>query len=226
MFFEGAPRLALSDASVVPVRKNSSNNVVVEAYPALVARALVGVGSYKSVENAGAQEVAFRLRQKMVDRLTSGIQVTLPEQVATACINDPDGDSIDAIFAAIQTAWAWRRRDVDFGIPDNCDLCEGWIVDPLTQPSLNSSITRVRPVLQRLFQSDPTGASWLPNLLGLSPGDFSDRVKSAPGLLVQSNLKTRTYTDRLVGEIELESCFEYSAPPSDRFPEMAPDESA
>ena len=40
----------------------------------------------------------------------------------------------------------------------------GQIVDPVTRPSVNSSIPRVRPVFRQLLEKDPTGASWLSHL--------------------------------------------------------------
>ena len=84
------------------------------------------------------------------------------------CIDDADGDSLDAVLAAVQAAWSWVRRDEDYGVPQDCDRVEGWIVDPVTQPSVNSSITRVRPVFRQLLRKDPTGASWLSQVLQLS----------------------------------------------------------
>ena len=28
------------------------------------------------------------------------------------------------------TGWAWLQREKNFGIPNDCDAAEGWIVDP------------------------------------------------------------------------------------------------
>ena len=69
MFYEGAPRLLRSGASIVPVRPNSDSRVVVEAYPALVARALCGSAAYKPAEDE-QQDAARDTRQRMVTVLS------------------------------------------------------------------------------------------------------------------------------------------------------------
>src|SRR5207249_11801038 len=95
------------------------------------------------------------------------ISVDLTDSLGRVCIDDAEGDSLDAVLAAVQAAWAWLRREDGYGVPEDCDLAEGWIVDPVTQPSVNSSITRVRPVFQQLLGKDPTGASWMRQILRL-----------------------------------------------------------
>jgi hypothetical protein len=56
MFFEGATRLLKSDVSILPCRPTDDSRIVVEGYPALVARKLIGKRSYKSDER-GKQTV-------------------------------------------------------------------------------------------------------------------------------------------------------------------------
>ena len=48
MFYEGAPRLLRSGASVIPCRPNGSSRVAVEAYPGVLARRWIQRRSYKS----------------------------------------------------------------------------------------------------------------------------------------------------------------------------------
>jgi hypothetical protein len=45
-------------------------------------------------------------------------------------IDDPMGDTLDALLCAIQAAWAYTQREHGYGIPATCDPLEGWIVDP------------------------------------------------------------------------------------------------
>ena len=54
----------------------------------------------------------------------------------------------------------------------------------------NSSLTRVRPFFRALLDRDPSGASWLPELLGCGPqrGSLSDELKGAPGDLLLSGV--------------------------------------
>jgi hypothetical protein len=42
----------------------------------------------------------------------------------------PSGDRLDALFCAIQTAWAWTMRSERYGVPEHLDPLEGWIADP------------------------------------------------------------------------------------------------
>lgn len=137
MFYEGAPRLVRSAVSVPPCRPRDDGRVAIESYPALVARHLVGKRPYKgSSANAQARRDG---RRKIVERLGTGelerryeIRVDAPARLREAAIGDDKGDLVDAVLAAVQAAWAWRRRDSGFGIPEGADRCEGWIVDPAT----------------------------------------------------------------------------------------------
>jgi hypothetical protein len=113
MFYEGAQRLLRSASCVLPVRPTTDNRVVVEAYPALVARSLVGRDQYKPAEQGDVQTLARAVRERMVQRLSAGslsrkyqMQVDLPESVSRLCIDDAEGDSIDSVLAAIQAAWS------------------------------------------------------------------------------------------------------------------------
>ena len=57
-------------------------------------------------------------------------------------VDDPTGDSLDALLCAVQAAWAWRNRGQLFGgPPPGIDPREGWIADP--------------------GALDPTGEHWL-----------------------------------------------------------------
>ncbi|MEZ5293426.1 MAG: DUF429 domain-containing protein [Vicinamibacterales bacterium] len=224
MFFEGAPRLLQSTASIVPVRPTASDQVVVEAYPALVARALDDRQKYKDAEAGGAGTESARVRAYMVESMRRrllgryGITVELAEDCRRACIEDASGDSIDAVFAAVQAAWAWTNRETGLGVPEDCDRGEGWIVDPITQPSRNSSITRVRPVFRQLLAADPTGAAWLPKVLRLlDPGPVAASMAADPGRLGPQWVQRRPYKDPVLGKIELEACFEYPVLPGRAF---------
>ena len=136
MFFEGAPRLARSGASVPPFVKRSSEKIIVEAYPGLIARRAIGRRSYKtddkrsqSAEHAGAR---CSIAKWLEGRCASiyGMSVELSHEIAGRAINDPSGDMLDSALCAVQAAWAFSMRDNGYGIPPGVDLLEGWIVDP------------------------------------------------------------------------------------------------
>jgi len=123
MFYEGAPRLLRSGAHIPPVHPTGSDRVVLEAYPGLLARRLIGRTSYKNdarAKQTGAQRAA---RALILERLE-------PVDAPTDLADDPSGDSIDALLCAVQAGWAFRLREEGFGIPADADPLEGWICDP------------------------------------------------------------------------------------------------
>lgn len=137
MFFQGATRLLASNVSVLPCRPTKDNRIVVEGYPALVARKWIGKCSYKSDEQSKQTPDKLEARHYIMCKLRSpelldnyGVALELTDAMADIFIQDPTGDSLDALLCAIQTAWAYSN--LNFGIPLNCNKDEGWIVDPLT----------------------------------------------------------------------------------------------
>lgn len=138
MFFEGAPRLMRSSVSVLPCRPTDDPRVAVEAYPALVARALIGRRSYKRTSGKRVQP-RVDVRRKLVAELLGdgvreryGVGFDCGHFLSDEMIADEGGDLLDAALAAVPAAWAWKRRDRGWGIPADADPVEGWIVDPVT----------------------------------------------------------------------------------------------
>ncbi len=140
MFFEGAPRLLQSKACVLPFRRPKPGyGIIVEAYPALVVRNVIGTRKYKSDQRKKWTEDRQAAREEIIKNLSSsklqeryGFRVKLGDDWAEQLIvDDRTGDRLDAMLCAIQGAWAYRRRHQNFGIPYACDLLEGWIVDPI-----------------------------------------------------------------------------------------------
>ena len=84
----------------------------------------------------------------------------------------------------------------------------------------NSSITRVRPVFRQLFQKDRSGQKWLPVLLRLASRKlpYAEGLAANTGELLDDLFVKRKHPERELGkELELESCFEKSLPPPERF---------
>jgi hypothetical protein len=138
MYHAGATRLLQCGATVWPCRKRLGDRIVVEGYPALVARALLGRRPYKSEERQldGARADA---RRELLSGLAGepllehyGVRLQAGQFLGDALLRDGRGDLLDAVLCAIQAAWAHLRRDDGFGVPENCDIDEGWIVDPST----------------------------------------------------------------------------------------------
>lgn len=135
MFFQGATRLLESGVSVPPLLQGADARVVLEGYPALVARTFIGRQSYKSDDRARQTPERLLARQRLLDALCSpalvaeyGITLDLPHDLHQRLSSDPTGDFLDALLCAIQAAWAFRQPG--YGIPAGCDSAEGWIVDP------------------------------------------------------------------------------------------------
>ncbi len=143
MFLRGAPRLARSSASVLPCRPSRQDRVVVEAYPALVARRWIGRRSYKSEAPNRQTQTREQARQDILNALLSarlediyGFRVILCDVLAQAMVEDGTGDMLDALMCAVQAAWAYTQRSQGYGIPVWADALEGWIVDPaISMPS-------------------------------------------------------------------------------------------
>lgn len=140
MFFRGAPLLASAAVSVLPCRPmESGERIVLEAYPGLLVRRLVGEAPYKSDRRDRQSAEQRSARLAILEQLVSsglreiyGFDLSLHAEMAGDMADDPKGDHLDAMLCAVQAAWAWSRRDAGFGIPDGADALEGWIVDPAT----------------------------------------------------------------------------------------------
>ena len=139
MFHAGAPSLLASGATVVPVHRGDPDRTVVEAYPKLVAEALIGRRPYKDEKAAEPGEPRTEARSELVRALASarvaeiyGVRVEDLGAFEEDLCQDVRGDRVDAVMCAVQAAWAWNNRHQDFGIPGDVDPAEGWITDPAT----------------------------------------------------------------------------------------------
>lgn len=136
MFFQGAPRLLASGVSVEPCRPTADARVAIESYPAVVARSIIGRASYKrdAVPDTPERRAA---RKRLVAGLESpalrekyGFGVTMDDAWKDEFIADPSADALDSLLCAVQAAWAYSMRGKGWGVPEDCDANEGWIIDP------------------------------------------------------------------------------------------------
>lgn len=137
MFFEGASRLLAAPVSVLPCRPLPIKRIVIEGYPALVARRWLGSRSYKSDERKKQTVEQLAARRDLLHALCSdelatvyGIKMVVDDKMAEVLIEEPMGDALDAVLCAIQAAWAYTQRDDGYGIPAGHER-EGWIADPM-----------------------------------------------------------------------------------------------
>ena len=138
MFYEGTPRLLSSGVSVEPCRPTLSPRVAVEAYPAVVARRFLGRRSYKSDEKRKQTAAQRAARKELVAGLGSaalresyGFVVEMDGRWREELARDPKADALDSVLCAVQAAWSYAKREEGWGVPEECDRDEGWIVDPM-----------------------------------------------------------------------------------------------
>jgi len=123
MFFEGAPRLAKTNVSVLPCRPVPDSRIVVEAYPTLVARRAIGRSSYKESKDPAQARERRVVREKIFNWLNHdgpggayGFHVSCADFFERLG-NGDGGDVLDSLLCAVQAAWAYSRREEGFGNP-------------------------------------------------------------------------------------------------------------
>ena len=137
MFVRGAPRLLRAGVNVLPCRPVGGSRTVVEVYPGLAARKLVGRVPYKRGRaKSGLSEMA-EVRRRIVEGLLRGLPgldygllIEIEDKLIEQCLADETGDRLDSVLCAVQAAWAYSQREFGWGIPPWCDPVEGWITDP------------------------------------------------------------------------------------------------
>jgi hypothetical protein len=133
MFFEGAHRLVKAGVTIPGLQSGDPLRVVVEAYPGLLARKIIGRTSYKSDAIKKQTNDKLAARRDLLSQIVGGaplksygFHVAAPSTLA----DDPSGDGLDALIFAIQAGWSWVQRENQFGAPHKFDPLEGWIADP------------------------------------------------------------------------------------------------
>ena len=133
MFHEGARRLAAADVHLPGLRERDSTRVALEAYPGLLARKQLGIrDSYKSDARRDHTPARKAARQRIVRALKAGaplgIRLELGRALERSLVDEGSGDLLDAAICAVQGAWGWKRRRMNFGLPVDGVPGEGWIV--------------------------------------------------------------------------------------------------
>jgi Protein of unknown function (DUF429) len=152
MFFEGAPRLRSAGVTIPGLQHGDPERIVLETYPGILARSLIGRRTYKHDTKSKQSPEQFEARTQILQSIVSaeakplwGFNVAAPMSLA----EDPQGDHLDALLCAIQAGWAWTQRDQGFGIPSDADPFEGWIAGPALSSTApdhreNSANRRIR----------------------------------------------------------------------------------
>lgn len=133
MFLAGAPRLASAGLHLPGgMQAGDPARIALEAYPGLLARRL-GASSYKQDDKRKQTPERRAMREMMLARLAEpdnplGFAMKPDPPVHARAVDDASGDSLDAMLALVQAAWAWQRRDSNYGLPPDFNPLEGWIV--------------------------------------------------------------------------------------------------
>ena len=139
MFYEGATRIAKSDVAVMPCRRNGDSRIVVETYPAVVARALVGRRRYKVSTRKQDSDLIKATRQQIVAQICTtefterfDLSLRLTNSMRRQLETDHTGDSLDAVLCCLLAAWCVRQGS---GLWEAGEVAkdEGWIPDPFAK---------------------------------------------------------------------------------------------
>ena len=130
MLHAGVPRLRAAGVTLHGMQAGDPERIALEGYPGMVARSITRA-SYKNDERRKQTDARRAVRQEMLEALQNGdhrLGLRLDAGIhLPALIDDGSGDLLDAVFCAMLAAWAWQRRDANYGLPD-FDTLEGWIV--------------------------------------------------------------------------------------------------
>lgn len=133
MFYEGAWRLWNSCVCIPGLRETSSNKIALEAYPGLLARR-IGVRLYKNDTSASSEKrIAARKVLISVLQRPDIAKTWIPKPLRFNAdvleqMLHPSGDWLDAALCAVQASWGYERRFERYGLPEDVDPVEGWIV--------------------------------------------------------------------------------------------------
>jgi hypothetical protein len=133
MLHAAIPLLVDAGVHIPGLHQGDPRRVALEAYPGLLARELVGRRSYKSDEKDKQTPERLIARKDLVTRLEHGetrlgLRLKLTHAQRDALVADGSGDSLDAVLCMVQAAWAVREGPPRYGLPDELDPLEGWIV--------------------------------------------------------------------------------------------------
>ena len=142
MLHAGVPVLIHARVHFPGLHAGDPRRVALEAYPGLLARAVLGGRSYKSDDRVKQTPERLIARKDLIHAMEMGqaleMRLVLSHAQRDALVEDASADSLDAVLCLMQAAWAAQRRaqgDTLCGLPAQLDALEGWIVTaPWTSP--------------------------------------------------------------------------------------------
>jgi hypothetical protein len=133
MLHAAVPSLLAAGVHIPGLHEGDRGRMALEAYPGLLARELIGRRSYKSDERAKQTPDRLIARKDLLTALEMGrtrldLRLKLTHAQGDALVQDASGDSLDAVLCLVQAAWAQRHGAPRYGLPDDLDPLEGWII--------------------------------------------------------------------------------------------------
>jgi hypothetical protein len=131
MMHAGVPPLLDIGAHFPGLHDGDAQRVALEGYPGLLARELIGARSYKADDRARQTPERLIARKDLLDALEQGrtrlkLRLRLSHAQRDALVADAKGDELDAVLCLMQAAWASTQPR--YGLPEQFDPLEGWIV--------------------------------------------------------------------------------------------------
>ena len=102
MFFEGAPRLLASNVTIPMLQDGDPKRIVVEAYPGVLARQLIGNRSYKQDTRKKQTPEQLRARLDLLEGIVNGRlhnRYGFGVKAQRELCEDPGGDHLDALLS-------------------------------------------------------------------------------------------------------------------------------
>ncbi len=134
MLHAGVPLLRSAGVHLPGLQAGDLARVALEAYPGLLAAEVLGKRrSYKSDDVAKQTPDRLIARKDLITALESGrtrlgVTLKLTHAQRDALAADASGDSLDAVLCLLQAAWACRQGTPWYGLPQDMDGLEGWII--------------------------------------------------------------------------------------------------
>ena len=133
MLHATVPLLLDAGVHIPGLHEGDRERVALEAYPGLLARELIGRRSYKSDEKAKQTPDRLIARKDLITALEQGrtrlgLRLKLTHAQHDALVQDASGDTLDAVLCLVQAAWAAQQGAPAYGLPEELDPLEGWIV--------------------------------------------------------------------------------------------------
>ncbi len=162
MFYELAPRLSGKGVSILPCCPRDDDRIILETYPALLARRFAGKykGNSKTQTNSEMQDARKAILKGICSEEFNaefGFKIEVGEEIIIKAVEDSNGDVLDSVLCAVQAGWAYHNKSRNYGIPSNAHpiiSSEGWIVDPRLVTEMVASSSSSKDNLTQLLNKN------------------------------------------------------------------------